>query len=241
VPFQRLPGAVRRPIGVAASRATRRFGTAIRHGEALYDAGHSSIPYWGGGICFRGEVKRDLLTRRSGRDSYALAEKHWHEAGDALESADVFQRMTYVELLQRLPEALLTLLDRITMASSVEGREPFLDHHLVEFALSLPPQMKYRDGVGKWVLRTAMRGLLPDTIIDRPKQGFGTPMKEWLQGGFGDEARHAVATSSLRERGLIDHEVVDALFTAHQSGHGDWSKHLWTLYAVSAWHDRWMT
>jgi asparagine synthase (glutamine-hydrolysing) len=240
VPFQRLPRPLRRGIGVAASRATRRLGGAIRHGEALYDAGHSSVPYWGGGICFRGEIKRDILTRRYDRDSYVLAETHWREAEEALGSADVFQRMTYLELHQRLPEALLARLDRITMASSVEGREPFLDHHLVEYALSLPPDMKYRNGVGKWALRMAMRGVLPDAIIDRPKQGFGTPIKEWLRGDFGYEAQRAVSGSTLRERGLLDYDVVDSLFEAHRAGRGDWSKHLWTLYTVSAWHDRWM-
>jgi asparagine synthase (glutamine-hydrolysing) len=87
----------------------------------------------------------------------------------------------------------------------------------------------------------AMRGVLPDAIIDRPKQGFGTPMKEWLRGDFGSEAQRAVSGSTLRERGLLDYEVVDALFEAHRAGRGDWSKHLWALYAVSAWHDRWMT
>src|SRR5207249_3796927 len=132
-----------------------------------------------------GELKEEVLSKPFGRDSYALAERHWQEAEQTLDSADVFQKMTYLELQQRLPELLLARLDRVTMASSVEGREPFLDHHLVEFALAIPPRMKYRNGVGKWALRQAMRGVLPDQIIDRPKQGFGTPMKEWLLGEFG--------------------------------------------------------
>ena len=72
-------------------------------------------------------------------------------------------------------------LDKVTMANSVEGREPFLDHRLVELALALPPHLKHRDGVGKWTLRRAMRGILPDELIDRSKQGIGTPMEEWLR------------------------------------------------------------
>jgi asparagine synthase (glutamine-hydrolysing) len=153
---------------------------------------------------------------------------------------DLFQKMTYVELQQRLPELLLTRLDKLTMANSIEGREPFLDYKLVEFALALPPRMKFRDGVGKWILRSAMRGILPDEIIDRPKQGFGTPMEEWLRGSFGEVARATVRTSTLRERGLLDYDEIDRMFQAHRDGKGDWSKHLWNLYAVSVWHDSWV-
>jgi asparagine synthase (glutamine-hydrolysing) len=240
-PFQRLPRAVRRPLGVAAGRATRAIGRGVRHGEALYDAGFSSIPYWGGAICFRGELKRRVLTRGD-HDSYAGVERCWWAADDELPSrtVDLFQKMSYVELQQRLPELLLMRLDKLTMANSIEGREPFLDHGLVEFALALPPRMKFRDGVGKWILRAAMRGILPDEIIDRPKQGFGTPMEEWLRGPFGAQAHAAVRGSSLRERGLLNYEEIDRMFAAHRRGRGDWSKHLWNLYTVSVWHDRWI-
>jgi asparagine synthase (glutamine-hydrolysing) len=237
VAFQRLPGPIRRVLGTAAARATRRLGRAIRHGEALFDAGHSSLPYWGGALCFRGDLKQRLVDGRDD-DPYALAEQHWREA--AVAGADIFQQMTYLELRQRLPELLLARFDRISMASSVEGREPFLDHHLVEFALALPPRLKYRHGVGKRALREAMRGLLPDAVIDRPKQGFGTPMEEWLRGPLGDELANLVRSSSLRERGLFDYALVDELFAAHRAGRGDWHKHLWNLYSVSAWHDRWI-
>ena len=123
--------------------------------------------------------------------------------------------MSYLELRQRLPELLLQRLDRIAMASSVEGREPFLDHDLVEFVMALPPDMKYRDGQGKHVLRAAMRDALPPRSSTGPKQGFGSPMEEWLRGDFGRDARQAVHDSALRERGLLDHDVVDGLFAAH--------------------------
>ena len=164
----------------------------------------------------------------------------WDESLTSGGPADLFQSMTYLELRQRLPELLLQRLDRIAMASSVEGREPFLDHKLVEFVMALPEEMKYRSGQGKHVLRAAMRDVLPREVIDRRKQGFGSPMEEWLRGDFGRHARQAVHESALRERNLLDHEVVDDLFAAHARGHGDWSKHLWNLYCVSRWYDRWI-
>jgi asparagine synthase (glutamine-hydrolysing) len=240
VPIQRwLPQPVRRAIGAAAVRATTRLGRGVRHGEALYDAGQSRIPYWGGALCFRGPLKERVLLGPH-RDTLETVEGIWDEAGARPGSADLFQSMSYLELRQRLPELLLQRLDRIAMASSVEGREPFLDHQLVEFVMALPPEMKYRDGQGKHVLRAAMRDALPAEVIDRPKQGFGSPMEEWLRGDFGRHARQAVHDSALRERGLLDHDVVDGLFSAHAAGRGDWSKHLWNLYCVSRWYDRWI-
>ncbi len=65
-------------------------------------------------------------------------------------------------------------------------------------------------------------------------------MEEWLRGSFGAQAHAAIRSSSLRERDLLDHELIDGLFAAHRAGRGDWSKHLWNLYTVSVWHDRWI-
>jgi asparagine synthase (glutamine-hydrolysing) len=240
VPFQRLvPRSIRRSVGTLAVHATARVGRAVGHGEALYDAGHSTIPYWGGALCFRGPLKQRLM-RRAHADALRTAERIWHEAGRQRQDADLFQRMSYLELRQRLPELLLMRMDRIAMASSVEAREPFLDHELVALALALPPRMKHRDGHGKHVLREAMRDVLPPAVLARPKQGFGSPVPEWLRGDFGREAQLAVRRSALAGRGLVDYEVIDDLFAAHRQGRGDWSKHLWNLYCVSRWYDRWV-
>jgi asparagine synthase (glutamine-hydrolysing) len=148
--------------------------------------------------------------------------------------------MTYVELKQRLPELLLARLDRIAMANSVEGRDPFLDHHVVEFAMALPPRMKYRrrEG-GKYILRRAMRDLLPEAVLNRPKQGFGTPMDSWMRGRFGEQARKVVSQSGLVSEGVLDGARLDELFRAHLGG-GDWSYHLWNVYNACVWYDRWM-
>jgi asparagine synthase (glutamine-hydrolysing) len=240
VPFQRwVPQSIRRPMGALAVHATARAGRAVRHGEALYDAGHSRVPYWGGALCFRGPLK-DRLLRHGRYDALRTVERIWDEGDAHRRDADLFQRMTYLELRQRLPELLLARMDRIAMASSVEGREPFLDHELVELAMALPPRMKHRDGQGKHVLREAMRDTLPPEVLARPKQGFGSPMEEWLRGDFGRDAQAAVRGSALAKRELLDYDVVDRLFGAHRRGRGDWSKHLWNLYCLSRWYDRWV-
>ena len=242
VPFQRLvPRPLRAAGGSAAVALTQRMGRGIRHGEALYDAGRSRLPYWGGALCFREPLKSQVAPNGHSEDAYRTVEAIWAQSERTAPDADLYQRMTYLELKQRLPELLLMRLDKIAMASSVEGREPFLDHELVQFALALPPHMKYHRGRGKRVLRDAIREDLPPEVVERPKQGFGTPMEEWLRGDFGREARAAVRGSTLAERGLLDYERIDAIFAAHAAGRGDWSKHIWNLYSVSKWHDRWVS
>jgi asparagine synthase (glutamine-hydrolysing) len=131
--------------------------------------------------------------------------------------------------------------DKMTMATSVEARVPFLDHELVEFALALPPQMKVRDGTGKWLLKKAVVGtLLPQHIVYRRKQGFGAPVAEWFRGALGYKAQRQIRHSALAERALLDYDAIDAMWTAHRSGPVNWAFHLWNLYNVSAWYDYWV-
>jgi asparagine synthase (glutamine-hydrolysing) len=242
-PFQRyLPGVARRAAAGVALTVTERVGRGVRHAEALSDAARSPLPYWGGSICFRGKLKQEVLGSSSigHTNSLELIERLWAEAERADPPADLFQKMTYVELKQRLAELLLQRLDRIAMLSSVEGREPFLDHELVELVIALPPRMKHRDGVGKYVLRQAVKNLLPPEILARPKQGFGTPMVEWLRGPFGQRAQETIRRSTLIERGTIQLAPIERLFEQHRTGRSDWSYQLWNVYNACAWHDRWV-
>jgi asparagine synthase (glutamine-hydrolysing) len=145
--------------------------------------------------------------------------------------------MLYLELRYRLPELLLMRVDKIAMSASVEARVPFLDHELVEFCMDLPVSMRRRGDVGKVLLRKAVRGLVPDQVIDRPKMGFGAPMKEWLRGPFGAYAEAKLLGSDL---GLFDAGRIRAMVREHGEGRANWSFHLWTLLNLAMWHDRWI-
>jgi asparagine synthase (glutamine-hydrolysing) len=148
--------------------------------------------------------------------------------------------MIYLELRNRLAELLLMRVDKITMASSVEARVPYLDHALVELTLRLPTDLKIRGGRTKYLLKKAMTGILPDEIIHRPKQGFAAPVSEWLRGELYGPALAAVMQSRLREENLLDYDHVQRLFEAHRASSRDHSWHLWTLYNVSRWFDHWI-
>jgi asparagine synthase (glutamine-hydrolysing) len=240
-PFQRVPRPMRRAAGRAATSFARRYGRGVTYAQMISNAAEGRLSFWGGAICYQGDLKNQVL--RNGRalpDSYEIVERLWREAESARPGVDLLQKMTYLELKQRLAELLLMRVDKMTMASSVEGRAPFLDHKLVEFAISLPPHMKVRDGVGKYALKKAVDGLLPHDIVYRKKQGFGAPVAEWFRGELGERAQQQIRQSSLAERGLLDYERIDALWEAHRKGPTNWAFQLWNIYNVSAWHDYWL-
>ncbi len=111
--------------------------------------------------------------------------------------------MTYLDLRLRLPELLLARIDRMSMGVGLEVRVPFLDHRFVELALSIPTDAKMRGGELKHLLKRAVRGVIPDELIDRPKQGFRVPVDEWFLARLGDTARQEVAAFADAS-GLID-------------------------------------
>ena len=240
-PFQRVPAPMRRLLAESAVRVARRTGRGVLHAQYVADAAAGRLPFWGGAICYTGELKRQVLAGTGSRpDAYRVVEQLWNEAEHSRPGADLLQKMTYLELKLRLAELLLMRVDKMTMATSVEARVPFLDRELVEFALALPPEMKVRDGTGKWLLKRAVDGLLPSEVVYRRKQGFGAPVAEWFRGELGHRTQEDIKRSSLAERGLLDYARIDELWAAHRSGRANWAFQLWNLYNVSAWHDHWV-
>jgi asparagine synthase (glutamine-hydrolysing) len=139
--------------------------------------------------------------------------------------------MTYLDLNLRLPELLLMRVDKMTMATSLEGRVPFLDHRFVEFALSIPTKVKLRNGELKYILKQAVRGVIPDDLIDRRKQGFGVPLQDWLFDRLGDSVRRTL-DRFCRETDLLDGDEVRRYIDR-----GKGSK-VWQLYNLALWHQQ---
>ncbi|MFC3096374.1 XrtA/PEP-CTERM system amidotransferase [Alteraurantiacibacter palmitatis] len=135
----------------------------------------------------------------------------------------------YADLKFWLPGDILTKVDRTSMAVSLEAREPLLDHRLVEFAASLPEGLRVKGRQGKWLLKKAMERHLPEHILYRPKQGFVTPIAQWLRGPLADEARGVASGSALARTGWFDKTVLSGLAEAHISGRSDHSRLLWQL------------
>ena len=138
-------------------------------------------------------------------------------------------RAQYADLKFWLPGDILTKVDRTSMAVALEAREPLLDHRLIEFAATLPEGLRVKRGQGKWALKQAMRRYLPDDILFRPKQGFVTPIAQWLRGPLAGAARGIASSSALGRTGWFCPVRIAQLAEAHIAGRSDHSRLLWQL------------
>jgi asparagine synthase (glutamine-hydrolysing) len=134
-----------------------------------------------------------------------------------------------------LPDCLMVKMDVASMANSLEVRAPFLDHTFVEFAAGIPSAMKRDAGGGKRILKSAVRGLLPDAVMGKRKTGFGIPVGSWFRGELRDTLRGALLDDRAARRGLMEPAAVRRMVDEHQAGRRDWSNRLWALLFLELW------
>lgn len=139
-----------------------------------------------------------------------------------------------LDLKRYLPLDILTKVDRMSMAHSLETRVPLLDHKLVEFVATIPPEMKLRAGVTKYIFKQAMRGILPGQIIDRPKQGFAVPLGRWFRGELDGFVRELLLSDRCERRGIFNTSYIERLLELHRRRQDLYLK-LWTLVSFELW------
>ena len=168
--------------------------------------------FWGGAEAFTETHKGSLLSHRLRRQfadfsSWEVLKPIRQRFEDKAWEKSPLNWMTYLDLNLRLPELLLMRVDKMSMGVSLEARVPFLDHKFVELAMSIPEAVKTRDGKLKYILKKAVRGLIPDELLDRKKQGFGVPVYEWFLDRLGDLAR-AELNAFCDETDILDRGTV---------------------------------
>jgi len=231
-PYQALPGPLRRA-------ASRLAGSALSldRADILERASDDGELYWGGAIAFFDSHKRRLVGGdRAGSDAVRAL---YADVDSALPRAAQLDRMIGIELRQRLPELLLMRVDKVTMGSSIEARVPYLDHKLVELALTIPPELKYRDGVTKWVLKqVAERVGLDRDLVYRNKQGFCGSATNMMTPTLLASAEASILESPLvRERFNLPY--VRRMVAEQRSARVDHSFRLWNLWNLAEWYQCW--
>ncbi len=148
---------------------------------------------------------------------------------------DPVEHMMYLDTVTYLPDDILTKVDRATMASSLEGRMPFLDPDVAELAWRLPLDLKIKGSTGKWLLRRLLHRYVPPALVERPKAGFGVPVGHWLRGPLRPWAEDLLDPRRLRRDGFLDPDAVRRIWGEHLSGRRDRQFELWDVLMFQAW------
>jgi asparagine synthase (glutamine-hydrolysing) len=230
---QRVKQAILKSHGNSSSRVRRKLSrTFLCLSPDIEDI------YFDNFSVFSRAMQRRLFTdetreRMSGKsDPYRVALRLIGDNG----SGAVVDQLLAADLKTYLHELLMKQ-DQMSMAASIESRVPFLDHKLVEFAASLPTNMKLRGLTTKYILRQAMRGKLPKEILSRRKMGFPVPIGAWLRGPFSHVVDEYVLSSRALERGLFNAGYVRELVARHRNGENH-SERLWSLINFEIWQRR---
>ena len=188
---------------------------------------------------FDSQAKQDLYTDNFKRETQANSAAGiidpWftHANGSGIVDAALL-----TDIMTYLPNDLLVKVDIATMANSLEARSPFLDHHVIEFAASLPEKYKLRGLTTKYLLKRMLRKLLPAENLGRRKMGFGVPIGHWFRGKLQPFLRETILSESAMKRGLFKPEAVKRLVELHTRSERDYSHQLWTLLMLELWFQR---
>jgi len=230
-----VPSAVRhnvlRPLGQwyppleKAPRVFRAKSLLQRMADDPLDAylARITVPEW-----IRESILSDDL--KAGLKDYDPLEQY-REHYRRADTPDLLSRIQYLDIKTYLTDDICVKVDRASMAVSLEVRAPLLDHKLMELAARIPSGLKLRKGSGKYIFKKAVRGMLPEGLVDRPKQGFGVPVAEWFRGELREQAEQALMAND----GLLDGACLRQIWKRHQENVQDHSAILWAVFMFRQW------
>jgi asparagine synthase (glutamine-hydrolysing) len=171
----------------------------------------------------------ELLNFKSDPQSYAYNDEIWSNT-----SLSFQEKMMFLDMITYLPDDIMCKVDRATMAFSLESRAPFLDQDVVEASYKIPTQYKIKNKNGKHILKNILHKYVPKDLIERPKQGFGIPLDEWIKGPLKNDFYESISDENLSHN-LINPTVVKKMLDDHIDGKRNWQNQLWAIYSFQNW------
>ncbi len=170
----------------------------------------------------------------------SLPKSQYEEVFLQTEGWPLLSRLMRVDQKTYLPDAMLTKVDRSSMAASLEVRVPLLDHRVVEYTTKLPDSLKYRNGEGKYIFRRLLSRYVPSNMFERPKMGFGVPIDKWFRNELKDLLLDYLSPERLKKEGVFDQYLVEEKIKEHLSGEVNHQYRLWSLLMWEMWRERWL-
>ncbi|WP_028399640.1 asparagine synthase (glutamine-hydrolyzing) [Ectobacillus panaciterrae] len=230
--FQYIPSPGKRVLKALSGALQEGF-----KGKSFLERGCTPIEerYYGNAKIFREDEKAALMEHYSNDVNYMDITKPLY---NEIRSYDDVSKMQYIDMFTWLRGDILVKADKMTMAHSLELRVPFLDKEVFDVASKLPTDLKIANGTTKAILREAVKGIVPDHVLDRKKLGFPVPIRHWLKNEMYDWAVTIIKESQTDY--LIDKQYVLNLLEAHCAGKGDYSRKIWTVLSFMVWHQIYM-
>jgi asparagine synthase (glutamine-hydrolysing) len=219
---------------------------ALPHGAKgknfLYNTSLDAIDRYIDSVSYFGKLKKNelysKLLRENLNGNFGKAEKIFHQIAESVRSDNPTDKLLYLDSKTYLPSDILTKVDRMTMATSLEARVPLLDHELIEFVQTIPAELKLKGITTKYIFKKAMEGLVPNEILYREKQGFGVPVGEWINSQLKDRIHGILSEKRSLERGYFEPKYIQILLEEHAKNRRDHSHALWILWMLELWHRR---
>jgi asparagine synthase (glutamine-hydrolysing) len=235
--LEKLPRALRRNL-------LQPLSEALPHGARgrnfLYNTSLDAIDRYIDSVSHFGKLKKaelyaNVLRSRLNGDS-GKSEAVFRSLADSVASTDPVDKLLYLDSKTYLPGDILTKVDRMTMATSLEARVPLLDHELIEFVQTIPANLKLNGTETKYIFKKALEGIVPREILYREKQGFGVPVGDWINSQLRERIHGILSEKRTLERGYFEPRYIKVLLDEHSQKRRDHSHSLWILWMLELWH-----
>ncbi|MFQ6014042.1 MAG: asparagine synthase (glutamine-hydrolyzing), partial [Anaerolineae bacterium] len=234
--YQRVPQFLQRAISELLRRLPESTSYRGLVRRARRFTASASLPLLDRYLGWAGIFSADLQDLLLSNGSEVNTRQHFEDCLAAVRDLDPISQLLYLNTKTYLPEDLLVKADRMSMANSLEVRSPFLDQELLQFAAEIPVSLKLNGLTTKYILKKALRGLVPQEIIERPKHGFGVPVGRWFRTELKEYVRQVLLSPTALRRGYFEEESLKWLINQHQEGKRDFGHQLWTLLTFELWH-----
>lgn len=237
--LEKLPRVVRQNL-------LKPLSEALPHGAKgrnfLYNTSLDAVDRYIDSVSHFGKLKKlelySSVLRENLNGGNGRAEQIYKEIAESVHSANPTDKLLYLDSKTYLPSDILTKVDRMTMAVSLEARVPLLDHELIEFVQKIPADSKLKGLETKYIFKKAMEGIVPNEILYREKQGFGVPINEWINSQLRDRIHGILSEKKTQERGYFEPKYIKTLLDEHAANRRDHSHALWILWMLELWHRR---
>ena len=224
----------------------QKIGESLPHGAKgknfLYNTSLDAVDRYIDSVSHFGKLKKSELYSQNLRENlngqFGKAEQIFREIADSIGSENPTDKLLYLDSKTYLPSDILTKVDRMTMATSLEARVPLLDHELIEFVQTIPAELKLKGATTKYIFKKALEGIVPREILYREKQGFGVPIGDWINSQLKDRIHGILSEKRTVERGYFEPRYIKILLDEHASKRRDHSHSLWILWMLELWHRR---